>query len=369
MTELRVSCAAVSDPGREPDKQINEDAYGMTAIGGSLFAVVCDGMGGHIGGREASHTAVETIQRALATSDPLHPTRIRLSQAIQTGSAAVHRVGGDAALDERPGATCVAVWLHQSTVEVAHVGDSRAYRLRAGKLEALTRDHSMIEAWIDAGQVTREQAHQHPEAHRITRALGMTPQVEVELRPSDQLLAGDIFLLCSDGLTDLVTEAELTSLVTGAGMLEQKAAQAVALANARGGHDNITVVLLEVTDAAQPNAAAGGSALNVILTTPAVNVTATEQVNARPNPVDRTQVLDRVDQTLLMDGPQLPSAEPNRTLPFTQVGAIGSATRPAAYAPRPSSPPRVGPSPRQWMFLSGIALLLIGFAILFGLFR
>lgn len=369
MTDLRVSCAAVSDPGREPDKQVNEDAYGMAAIGGSLFAVVCDGMGGHTGGRVASHTAVETIQRTLLNADPTQPTRIRLNQAILAASAAVYRVGGDAALTERPGATCVAVWLHQSTLDVAHVGDSRAYRWRAGKLEALTRDHSVIEAWIEAGQVTREQAHQHPEAHRITRALGMSPHVEVELRKSDQLLAGDTFLLCSDGLTDLVTEADLASLLSRSCTLEQKATEAVALANARGGHDNITVVLLEATDAAQPGVAVGGAPMNVLLTTPAVSATATEQLGARPEPLDKTQALDRVDQTVLMDGPQLPSAEANRTLPFAQVGTLGPATAPSPYATRPSSPPRVGPSPRQLLLLVGITLLLIGFAILFGLFR
>lgn len=382
MSDLRATCAAGSDPGRDPEKQVNEDAYATTAIQQSLFAVVCDGMGGHAGGRLASRTAVEVMLRTLASSDPLQPTRIRLHRAIVEASAAVHRVGGDTATNERPGATCVAAWLHRGTLEVAHVGDSRAYRLREGKLEALTRDHSVIEAWIAAGQVSREQAHQHPDAHRITRALGILPTVEVELRPTDRLLEGDQILLCSDGLTDLVTELELCELLRQQIPLGQKVNEAILLANSRGGHDNVTAVVIEVTGSPRlertADAGLGQDPLEVELTTAAVDNAPTEQIPATFGPPDRTVAIDAVSQTVLMDGPRIPAQirEPTvaeqKTVLFSPPSPgplVRDNTKVGDYVVRPSSPPRVGPSPRQLYKLLAIALLLVALAILFGLIR
>lgn len=389
MADLRATCAALSDPGRDPEKQVNEDAYATTALQNSLFVVVCDGMGGHAGGRLASTTAVEVVQRVLAGSDPLQPTQLRLHRAISEASSAVYRLGGEAANHERPGATCVAVWLHQNTLDVAHVGDSRAYRLRDGKLEALTRDHSVIEVWIAAGQVTREQAHQHPDAHRITRALGINPTVEVELRPTDSLLVGDQILLCSDGLTDLVTDDELRALMGRPIPLGQRVKEAILLANSRGGHDNITAVLIEVVPLAyvdstkrsdvRPHPTETVAALVVDLTTASVRLANTEQLPTQLDPLERTVAIDAVDQTILMDHPRTPirtalggAGAENKTVPFAQPGipAIDPGKPPiAGILGRPSSPPRVGLSPRQLGKLLAIALLLVGLAILFGLFR
>lgn len=381
MADLQATCAAFSDPGRDPEKQINEDAYATTALQSSLFAVVCDGMGGHVGGRLASNTAVEVIQRVLASSDPLQATQLRLHRAIHDASSAVYRLGGESAAHERPGATCVAVWLHRDTLDVAHVGDSRAYRLRDGKLESLTRDHSVIEAWIAAGHVSREQAHEHPDAHRITRALGINPTVDIELRPTDSLLEGDQLLLCSDGLTDLVKDTELRDLMSRPSPLGQRVRDAVALANSRGGHDNITAVLIEVTrtssvDGTKRPTEVAEPTLVVELTTASVRLAATEQLPMQLDPLDRTVAIDAVDQTVMMDSPRTQAGTvvggvgaEHRTVPFAQP-AINAANPPnSEYAFRPSSPPRVGLSPRQLGRLVAIALLLVGLAILFGLLR
>jgi PPM family protein phosphatase len=380
--QLLARVVAKSDPGRDPDKQVNEDAFGVTAIGGSLLAVVCDGMGGHAGGRLASHAAVDSILKELAASDPASPTRQRLQHAIVQASAAVHRIGGDAPAYERPGATCVALWLHAETLHVAHVGDSRGYRWRSGILLPLTRDHSVIEAWIQAGQVSREQARLHPDAHRITRALGIESTVEVELRPPEALMPGDKFLLCSDGLTDLVTEAELAEALGASRPLEELTDELVLLANIRGGHDNVTAVLLQVTDPTlvadplDPNA----SPPHYVLSTPAVLAVPTEQFepcHARSAP---TVSLETTDRTVLMDEvPANPPTQSSQSVP-TAGRAIGN-TQPLIrvdvpatlqHRPKASNPmasPLVGQKPRRIWLVLGITLLLIGFAIAYGLIR
>ncbi len=375
--QLCVFVAAKSDPGREPDKQVNEDAMGYRDIGGSLLAVVCDGMGGHAGGRLASHTAVDSILMGLATASPDRPTRERFSGAIVQASSAVHRIGGDAPTQQRPGATCVAVWLHLATLEVAHVGDSRCYRWRKGNLEALTRDHSVIEAWIQAGHVPRDQAHLHPDAHRITRALGIEPSVEVELRSTEGLLAGDRYLLCSDGLTDLVPETDLAAVLGRSAPLPQLTEELVSLANQRGGHDNITALLLEVADcslAGSLQVGPQGAAPCFALTAATVTAAVTEQVPLRPGVSERTLPLNALDRTIIMDertellAHQAAQSPIGKTQPLRRMDDPG-AQPPAFVSHSMSERPAANPSPRQFWLLVGVALILIGFAIAIGVFR
>jgi PPM family protein phosphatase len=391
MSEQEPLCvlgAAKSDPGRDPDKQVNEDACRISVIGGGLLAVVCDGMGGHVGGRVASHTAVDTILTSLAQASPERPTRDRLKQAIAEASEAVYRIGGDAPTHERPGATCVAAWLHAATLHVAHVGDSRCYRWRASALQPLTRDHSVIEAFIQAGQVARAEAHLHPDAHRITRALGIQPKVEVELQPTETLLRGDKLLLCSDGLTDLVAESELGELLSRAKPLDQLASELVSLANARGGHDNVTVVLLETTDWAsargRPEVAAAAAQSNAsmyyVLSTSAVLATSTEQFTIPETAAHRTVPLVSTDRTILMleerqDHPRGParfSPDPKRdigkTQPLVQFDAKAAFCQ-GSQAPESIRRPTFGPSPRRLWILFGVALVLVGLAVAIGLIR
>jgi protein phosphatase len=245
-----VEYAERSDPGRDPDKQVNEDACGYRETRFGHLCVVCDGMGGHAAGREASEIALATIFEAFErTQDDPPPAQI-LRAAIEEASRRVHGMRTSEVAMGRPGSTVVAVLLHAAGTEVAHVGDSRAYLLHEGQIFRLTRDHSVVQELVDRGLLTPQQAAHHPEANRITRALGMAPEVEAELRtqPVHQV-TGDAFVLCSDGLCDLVEDHEILAMVGG-----EPAAQAVGklvdLANARGGHDNITVVVLRAREAA-----------------------------------------------------------------------------------------------------------------------
>jgi hypothetical protein len=144
--------------------------------------------------------------------------------------------------------------VHTSAVEVAHVGDSRAYFIRNGHIWPLTKDHSVVQQMLDQGAITPEQAVLHPEGNKITRALGMKPDTDVELRDPPLLQAvGDIFILASDGLCDLVRTEEIGPVVLQAASLDLAGQNLVAMANARGGHDNITVMLARVL----PGGAAG----------------------------------------------------------------------------------------------------------------
>jgi serine/threonine protein phosphatase PrpC len=263
-----VEVADHSDPGRDPEKQVNEDAcrHGETPFG--YLLVLCDGMGGHEGGREASMLAVETIFRyfAVAAERPDIPRGVRarevLQEAIGTANHEVFSLS-TAKGAARPGSTLVAALLHPLGTDVAHVGDSRCYLVHEGHVRQVTRDHSMVQQLVDAGALTAEQAVGHPDANMITRALGMAATVEVELqRHAVAHETGDVFVLCSDGLSDLVDANDILRVVA-----KSPAAQAVTelvdLANARGGHDNITVMMMRAREPA--HASSGAVAESVVL--------------------------------------------------------------------------------------------------------
>lgn len=249
-----VDAAMLTDPGREPDKQLNEDAIGFTETDFGIAAIVCDGMGGHERGELASHTAVDRILDVLRGGD--QPLERLLSTALEQAHAEVYALGGNAPADARPGSTSVILALAGREGLVAHVGDSRAYRIRARELERLTRDHSVVEALLRAGAITTHQANLHPDANRITRALGIAPEIEPELSAPIHLEAGDTFILCSDGLSDLVNELEMGEVVSGSPTPESACQSLVLLANQRGGHDNISVQVLRLL-ALGPSRASG----------------------------------------------------------------------------------------------------------------
>ena len=255
VSEPEVDLFCLSDPGREPTKQVNEDSGRATRTRLGHLALVCDGMGGHAHGQAASQAAVDTIIERLS-----HPPFDRapgpaLAQAIQHANQVVYQQGGGPTIEGRPGTTCVAVLVHAGGAEIAHVGDSRVYLMRGGQIYRMTRDHSVVQQLVDAGMLSAEQALTHPDANRITRALGMAPTVEVELYPGPfEVSAGDLFLLASDGLTDLVSDAEISSVVVsrvGEG-LPAACRALIDLANLRGGHDNITVLMIRIVRAERP---------------------------------------------------------------------------------------------------------------------
>ena len=229
----------------------NEDALHADAT----IAVVADGMGGHAAGEVASALAVATLVPAFHADETIEG----LVRAVQAANAAVH---ADAAADpDHAGMGTTAIIL-ALTAEgsgrvvptVCNVGDSRAYQLRDGALRLLSRDHSVVEEWVRMGRLTAEEAAVHPRRHQLTRVLGVGPVVEVDV-DSIAVQAGDRVLLCSDGLTNELDANRLASLASPPMPLEDAAESLVSAAREAGGHDNISVILLEfdeVEEAAQP---------------------------------------------------------------------------------------------------------------------
>jgi PPM family protein phosphatase len=302
-----IDFAELSDAGRDPTKQINEDASGYAETAHGHLAVVCDGMGGHSAGREAAQTAVRTIVAELVAAAPgVEPARA-LRASIQAAGRAVYAVGGDAPQELRPGSTCVAVLLHERGAEIAHAGDSRAYLVRAGQVYRLTRDHSMVQQMVDAGLLAPSEAIGHPDANKITTALGMNPEVDVELRPESlPIQVGDVFILMSDGLSDLVPDADLLAVVERSLVASGGAAtcqQLVSLANERGGYDNITVQVLHVLEAPRVEAPAD----RTLIEPPAGQA-------AGPGPANRTEPGTPAAHMTITDGVPLRRAAPAPTL-------------------------------------------------------
>jgi protein phosphatase len=245
-----VEYAERSDPGRDPSKQVNEDACGRRETRLGHLCVVCDGMGGHAAGREAAELALATIFATFdqAPEGALAPAVLRA--AIEEASRRVYAMPTTEVALGRPGSTVVAVLMHAHGTEVAHVGDSRVYLVHEGQIHRVTRDHSIVQELVDRGLLTPEQAARHPDANRITRALGMSPEVEADVRLQPvQHVTGDAFVLCSDGLSDLVDDAEILQAVEGVPAV-QAVGKLVDLANARGGHDNVTVLVLRARSSA-----------------------------------------------------------------------------------------------------------------------
>lgn len=250
-----VEYAERSDPGRDPEKQVNEDACGHRETRFGHLCVVCDGMGGHAAGREAAELALLTIFETFEKAADVTPPAQVLRAAIEEASRRVHVMATSEVALGRPGSTVVAILLHASGTEVGHIGDSRAYLVQQGQISRVTRDHSIVQELVDHGLLSADQASRHPDANRITRALGMAPEVEAEMRPTPLAhAAGDVFVLCSDGLSDLVEDPEILAIIE-----REPAAEAtgklIDLANARGGHDNITVLVIRARENARPAAA------------------------------------------------------------------------------------------------------------------
>jgi serine/threonine protein phosphatase PrpC len=254
-----------SDPGRDPNKQVNEDAAGHQPTRFGYLLVVCDGMGGHALGQEASQLALRTILQMVDAAPPVTSPATALSNAIADAGRLVYEMGGAGPQAGRPGSTCVAALVHGEKAEIAHVGDSRAYLIRGQQIWRLTKDHSVVQQLIDLGTLTPEQAALHPEANKITRALGMKAETEVEvLEPSVSCEAGDVLVLATDGLTDLVGTEEIASVISRSTRLDAAGDELVRLANARGGHDNITVQIARVSSPAAMAAAIPQTAPTVV---------------------------------------------------------------------------------------------------------
>jgi serine/threonine protein phosphatase PrpC len=230
-------------------RALNEDNHAVDAASG--FVILADGMGGYKAGEVASAMAVTLLAQGLGASlcgtgaKSALDSRLLIKTQIEQANAAIHDAARAQSQCAGMGATLVSAIFEPGRVTVAHVGDSRLYRARGARFEALTRDHSLLQQQLDAGLISDEEALISGNRNLVTRALGMAITVEVDVTQYD-ILPGDIYLLCSDGLNDMVAHDRIGEVLSGAADLGQMAQQLVALANANGGHDNVTVILVRV---------------------------------------------------------------------------------------------------------------------------
>ena len=252
-SHFQLYLAGLTDKG--PARNHNEDAISWDINWG--FAILADGMGGHNAGDVASRMCVDKLSSMLSSSlgksiDSLRPNKgvskhaTLVRRLISKANTAVYENSLDNKEREGMGATLVTTLFYDDKVVIAHLGDSRIYRLRKKKLEQLTTDHSLVQELLDKGVISDEEVEDNPYSHVITQAVGIRPKVVAEVNEYD-VMPGDVFLLCSDGLTDMVNDEEIKeSLLAADGHWDRACQHLVDLANQHGGHDNISVILAGV---------------------------------------------------------------------------------------------------------------------------
>ena len=252
---LSITARGITDVGQRRDH--NEDAY-LVDEGLGLF-IVADGMGGHAGGGTASRLAVETIREAVVRAKAADPdfggadaddTRVPdlLRQAVEEACAVIYETAQSDPELAGMGTTVTAVLLDGRTAFVAHVGDSRCYLLRDGRIYQVSEDHSLVNEQLKAGAISADEAKHSRFKNIITRSVGFEQQVAVDLMGLE-LQAGDAVVVCCDGLSNLVDDPEILSIVDES-PIDLAPGRLVALANDRGGDDNITVIVLRAAAAA-----------------------------------------------------------------------------------------------------------------------
>jgi protein phosphatase len=251
---MQVRCFGISDTGLI--REANEDSYLANESDGIFL--VADGMGGYSGGALASATAVETVEKFIRESRleditwPIEPLdqfsteENRFLAAISLANWNIFRKSREDGVEGRMGTTLSGILLDVDSLVIANVGDSRVYRIRNGTIEQLTDDHSIVMEEVRRGNMTLEEAMNHPQKHVINRALGVNDSSQVDIF-SEKAQVKDLYLICSDGLSDTLSDSEIL-LVANSNIensLECLGEELVHAANNRGGIDNITVVLVE----------------------------------------------------------------------------------------------------------------------------
>lgn len=236
---------SMTDVGKR--RQLNQDyVYTSENPVGNLpnLFLVADGMGGHNAGDYASRYTVETIVSEIAKSYEKNPVRI-LKKAIETANAHIREKSLETEEMAGMGTTIVAASCLENKLQVANVGDSRLYVIHEQKITQITRDHSLVEEMVRMGGLDRKLARNHPDKNIITRAIGARDTVEIDFF-HEELSSGDIVLMCSDGLTNMLEDEEIGRILKGSGSLEEKAEKLVAAANNNGGKDNIAVIIIDM---------------------------------------------------------------------------------------------------------------------------
>jgi protein phosphatase len=248
---LALEIVSLTDPGKV--RSHNEDNIATDNEAG--FVILADGMGGYNAGEVASGIAVtmlaDGLKTALRAGLPEQGTGLSVKSEIEKTNAAIYQTAQSQPQFSGMGTTLVCALFHDNRITVAHVGDSRLYRFRPketgqAQLEQITRDHSLLQEQIDSGMISREDARLSSNKNLVTRALGVDPTVDVEVQ-EHEVLPGDVYLLCSDGLNDMVgdEEIQLTLNVLDTN-LELAAQQLVQMANDNGGRDNVSVILVRI---------------------------------------------------------------------------------------------------------------------------
>lgn len=244
-------------------REVNEDSFGI--LEDKHLAIVCDGMGGHVAGEVASKSAVDTISRlyrgfaypaeaeaAFDVPGEFSREGAFLASTIRIANSRIYRKAQAQSSLSGMGTTVVAASCHHDCISICHVGDSRVYRIKDDVLQQLTEDHSWVNELILAGQLSRDQARDFPNRNVITRALGVRETVKVDLR-EESASAGDLYLLCSDGLVGCMKDEDILDSVTAGGEdLDAIIDKLIEGANSGGGDDNITVVLMKLLETDSP---------------------------------------------------------------------------------------------------------------------
>ena len=280
MTLRVVEHVGRSDVGRQ--RSVNEDSLVLDPP----FFAVADGMGGAKAGEVASAMAAGAFE---GESDSGEPAEAQLSRILRAANRRIYDLAVTDDSHRGMGTTVTAAKVSGDDVSLGHVGDSRAYRMRDGQLEQLTRDHSLVAELERSGQITPEAAEHHPQRSIITRALGPEPDVQVDT----YTLAGrpdDLFLICSDGLTSMISDDELGSILRSATSLEEAAESLVRAANQSGGKDNITVVLFRLGDVeGGPGLPREDETIAGQLSATDVHEAALDQTTTEPHPVEQLE--------------------------------------------------------------------------------
>jgi|GEM_PF-1558574 len=244
------SVGCITDRGLVREQNEDSVLEKLSGDGRWRLLVVCDGMGGHQGGKTASSLAAATIERVffgqLGSTPPADALRVAVEEANRCIWEAAQQQQELAGM----GTTVVALATDSTTAHLVHVGDSRAYRIRVSEIRRMTKDHSNVQRMVDAGMLAPQEAAAHPDSNVLYRCLGQNPTVEVELKTCP-VEKGDRFLLCTDGLHGLVEE-KIIAAMTSMYSANEGAAKLVELAKSRGGTDNVSVIVYHRTDGNKP---------------------------------------------------------------------------------------------------------------------
>lgn len=317
---MRVRFSARTHPGMR--REVNQDAYGSSQPGSATLLVVCDGMGGHAAGEVASSLGVETI---IGTFRADSPPEVALREAFVAANQRIYTEGHGSM-----GTTGVAALFLQNVLHVANVGDSRAYLVREDQIIQISQDHSFVNDQVAAGLMTPEQARSSNIRNIITRALGHTSEIDVDLFTAG-LRPGDTVILSSDGMHGLLADEEIAEFA-GVLTLEEAAQRLVDIANERGGPDNITVVIARVDEL--DSGGNGDTAITAALQTVPFNTTA---------------VVDQTQSPAVVDEPSVPV----QTLASTEPSPVAASTR------RLEAQPAEKPLSRLGLLLAALTLVVL----------